>query len=114
ALLYMKVASTILWRGLLMNFDPEKLRTFLNCASNPPNPKDTKIRNYYVNQEFAAFNIDFENVDIALRIAGMLGKSATKFTINPFLFPDTNKIDYIQFLIFEINDSELLAFLEQI
>ncbi|MPQ26517.1 hypothetical protein [Bacillus paralicheniformis] len=100
-----------------MNFDPEKLRKFLNCASNPSNLKDTKIKNYYVNQEcqeFVAFDIDFENVDIALCIAGMLGKSATKFTINHFVFPDTNKIDYIQFLIFEINDSELLAFLEQI
>ncbi|MCY8377614.1 hypothetical protein [Bacillus haynesii] len=97
-----------------MNFDPEKLRKFLNCATNLPNPKDTKIRNYYVSQEFVAFDIDFENVDIALRIAGMLGKSATKFTINHFLFPGTNKIDYIQFIIFEINDSELLAILEQL
>ncbi|GIN77537.1 MULTISPECIES: hypothetical protein [Bacillus] len=100
-----------------MNFDPEKLRKFLNCASNPSNPMETKVKNYYVNQEiqeFASFDIDFENVDIALRIAGMLGKSATKFTINHFLFPDTNKIDYIQFIIFEINDSELLAFLEQL
>ncbi|CAI8767511.1 conserved hypothetical protein [Bacillus licheniformis] len=97
-----------------MNFDPEKLRKFLNCASNPSSPKNTKIKNYCVNQEcqeFVAFDIDFEN---ALRIAGMLGKSATKFTINHFLFPGTNKIDYIQFIIFEINDSELLAFLEQL
>lgn len=100
-----------------MNFDPEKLRKFLNCASNPSSPKNTKIKNYCVNQEcqeFVAFDIDFENVDIALRIAGMLGKSATKFTINHFLFPGRNKIDYIQFIIFEINDSELLAFLEQL
>ncbi|MEC0701932.1 hypothetical protein P8876_21825, partial [Bacillus haynesii] len=85
-----------------MNFDPEKLRKFLNCASNPSNPTETKVKNYYVNQEiqeFASFDIDFENVDIALRIASMLGKFSTKFTINHFLFPDTNKIDFIQFII---------------
>ncbi|TWM23846.1 hypothetical protein CHCC15087_4727 [Bacillus licheniformis] len=30
-----------------MNFDPEKFKKLLNSASNP---KDTKIKNYYVNQ----------------------------------------------------------------
>ncbi|TWL34412.1 hypothetical protein CHCC15325_3137 [Bacillus licheniformis] len=33
-----------------MNFDPEKFKKLLNSASNPSNPKDTKIKNYYVNQ----------------------------------------------------------------
>ncbi|MED2945337.1 hypothetical protein P4284_23990 [Bacillus swezeyi] len=100
-----------------MNFDPNKFKKLLNSASNPSNPKDTKIKNYYVNQEyqeFVAFNIDFENVDIALRIAGLLGKRASKFDITSFLFPETNKIDYIQFTVFEINDPELLKFLDEI
>ncbi|MFN2747271.1 MULTISPECIES: class I SAM-dependent methyltransferase [Bacillus] len=98
----------------MVNFDPEKLKKLLDSATNPANPKDTKIKNYYVNQEFVAFDIDSENVEIALRIAGHLGKTATTFTITNFLFPDTNKIDYIQFMVFKINDPELLAFLDEI
>ena len=46
-----------------MNFDPEKFKKLLNSASNPSNPKDTKIKNYYVNQEyqeFVSFDIDFK------------------------------------------------------
>ncbi len=97
-----------------MNFDPEKFKKLLNSASNPSNPKDTKIKNYYVNQEFVSFDIDLENVDIALRIAGLFGKHATNFTITTLKFPDTNKIDYIQFIVFKINDAELLKILDQI
>ena len=100
-----------------MNFDPKKFKKLLNSASNPSNPKDTKIKNYYVNQdyqEFVAFDIDFKNVDNALRIAGLLGKHATNFTITTLNFPDTNKIDFIQFMVFKINDAELLKILDQI
>lgn len=73
-----------------MNFEPEKLRKFLNCASNPSNPMETKVKNYYVNQEiqeFASFDIDFENVDIALRIAGMLGEIRHEIYDKSFSFP---------------------------
>ncbi|MEC1437231.1 hypothetical protein P9D57_00405 [Bacillus sonorensis] len=98
----------------MINFDPEKFKIILNAMSNPPNPKDSKIRDYYADQDYTSFNIDFENVDVALRIAGLLGKHATNFTINTLHFPDTNKIDYIQFMIFKINDPELLAILDQI
>lgn len=98
----------------MINFDSKKFKKILDSISNPPNPKDTRIRNYYSNQEYASFNIDFENVDIALRIAGLLGKHATNFTITTCHFPDTNKIDYIQFIVFKINDPELLAILDQI
>ncbi|ULH21330.1 hypothetical protein ACSYG7_13585 [Bacillus velezensis] len=95
----------------MTNFSTEKFKIFLNSMSNP---SDSKIRDYYSNQEFAAFNIDFENVEIALRIAGILGKSGTHFDITNFCFPDTNEIDYIQFMVFKINDPELLTFLDQI
>ncbi|WP_270574338.1 hypothetical protein [Bacillus glycinifermentans] len=96
----------------MINFDPEKFKIILNAMSNPPNPKDSKIRDYYADQEYVSFDIDFENADIALRIAGLLGKSATKFSITSLHFPDTNKIDYIQFMVFKINDPELLALID--
>lgn len=98
----------------MTNFPPKKFKIFLNSMSNPSNPSDSKIRDYYSNQEFVAFNIDFANVEIALRIAGILGKSETQFEITNFCFPDTNEIDYIQFMVFKINDPELLTFLDQI
>lgn len=98
----------------MTNFSTEKFKIFLNSMSNPSNPSDSKIRDYYSNQQYVAFNIDFENVENALRIAGILGKSGTHFDITNFCFPDTNEIDYIQFMVFKINDPELLTFLDQI
>ena len=96
----------------MINFGSKKFKQILDVVSNPPTPKDSKIRDYYADQDYACFNIDFENVDIALRIAGLLGKHATNFTITTCHFPDTNKIDYIQFMVFKINDPELLALID--
>ncbi|MEC1192994.1 hypothetical protein P9C02_21335 [Bacillus paralicheniformis] len=98
----------------LINFDSNKFKQILDVVSNPPNPKDTKVRSYYSDQEYVSFELDFENVDVALRIAGLLGKHATNFTITTLNFPDTNKIDSIQFMVFKINDAELLKILDQI
>lgn len=76
----------------MINFAPEKFKIILNAMSNPPNPKDSKIKDYYADQEYASFNIDFENVDIALRIAGLLGKHATNFTITTCHFLTQTKL----------------------
>lgn len=47
------------------NFDPQKFKSFLNAMSNT---RDSKIRNDHSFEEAVSFDIDFENVDIALRI----------------------------------------------
>ncbi|MDI3411676.1 hypothetical protein QKW52_21765 [Bacillus sonorensis] len=76
----------------MINFDSKKFKQILDVVSNPPNPKDSKIRDYYADQDYACFNIDFENVDIALRIAGLLGKHATNFTITTCHFLTQTKL----------------------
>lgn len=96
------------------NFNTKNFKIFLNSVTNPSNPTDTKIKNYRSDGDSVSFSIDFENVDVALRIAGLLGKHVSNFNIHTFHFPDTNNIDYVQFVIHRINDPELLTFIDSL
>ncbi|MCI4129451.1 hypothetical protein [Bacillus licheniformis] len=98
----------------MSNFNTKNFKIFLNSVTNPSNPRDTKIKNYRSDGESVSFSVDFEDVDVALRIAGLLGKHTSRFNIHTFHYPDTNKIDYVQFVVHQINDAELLTFIDSL
>ncbi|MCY7565900.1 hypothetical protein ABEX69_16800 [Bacillus safensis] len=91
----------------------KKLKTFLDLMVNPGKETENAIQDFHTSGGKIIFQVNYKNVDIALKIAGLLGENTSNYSIQLFYFPDTDDIDFIQFAIAEIHDRKLLNFLEE-
>ncbi|MGH1162074.1 protoporphyrinogen oxidase [Bacillus mycoides] len=88
----------------MINFKPENFNQLLKMTLISANKSYDAIKDYEFTGEAVAFRVGFEHIDVALMIVDMLGRSAARFKIFPFVNPDTNEIDYIQFQVYSINE----------
>ncbi|MGE1096934.1 hypothetical protein ACQJZ4_08110 [Bacillus altitudinis] len=89
-----------------------KLKTFLDLMVNPEKTENA-IQDFHTSGGKIIFRVDYKNVDIALKIASLLGENTSNYSIQLFNFPGTDDIDFIQFAISEIHEPKLLNFLEK-
>ncbi|MGM0954601.1 MAG: hypothetical protein ACQEWO_01695 [Bacillota bacterium] len=91
----------------------DKLKTFLDLMVNPEKETENAIQDFHTSGGEIIFRVDYKNVDIALKIASLLGENTSKYSIQLFCFPGTDDIDFIQFAISEIHEPKLMNFLEE-
>ncbi|WP_284564897.1 hypothetical protein [Bacillus altitudinis] len=89
-----------------------KLKTFLDLMVNPEKTENA-IQDFHTSRGKIIFRVDYKNVDIALKIASLLGENTSNYSIQLFNFPGTDDIDFIKFAISEIHEPKLLNFLEE-
>ncbi|PHD30103.1 protoporphyrinogen oxidase [Bacillus wiedmannii] len=88
----------------MINFKPENLNQLFKVMLISANKSYDAIKDYEFTGEAVVFRVDFEYIDASLMIVDMLGRSASKFNILPYVCPNTNEIDYIQFQVYSINE----------
>ncbi|MBG9830816.1 protoporphyrinogen oxidase [Bacillus sp. FSL M8-0063] len=98
----------------MINFKPENLNQLLKVMLISANKSYDAIKDYEFTGEAVVFRVDFGYIDVSLMIVDMLGRSASKFTILPYVRPNTNEIDYIQFQVYSINEGNFKEMMDTI